>query len=205
MYNILYLLNYCAVVIECHQQSTFNGTFYFFGDNRDYLSIFLFSFFFPLDIRCQLFYFYGPLSDRLPLIVPLQQEPAGRKFLINSPSTRPQDWSIPGQTRQGYCSSLRSRPSRCVLDKKSLTHTTAAVCPSTRSINVWRRSPTRKAFPGGRRLREWNMIDSPPHRGSLAPAKARIGGPRPSSHPIFPPPASRRNRFYYTVQCEEVT
>jgi len=184
-----------------NREGAFNGAFYFFGDNRVWIIIYLYFFFrfFPLDIRCQLFYFYGPLSDRLPLIVPPQQEPVGCKFLINSPSTRPQDWSIPGQTRQGYCSSLRSRPSRCVLDKKSLTHTTTAVCPSTRSINVWR-SPTRRAF-----LREWNMIDSPPHRDSSAPAKARIGGPRPSSHPIFLPPASRRNRFYYTVQREEVT
>jgi len=153
VYSILYSLNYCAVVIGCHQRSTFKGNFYFSGDNRVWIIIYLYFFFrfFLFDIRCQLFYFYGLLSDRLPLIVPLQQEPAGRKFLINSPSTRPQDWSIPGQTRQGYCSSLHSRPSRCVLDKKSLTHTTAAtaVCPSTRSINVWQ-SPTRKAFLGGR-------------------------------------------------------
>lgn len=125
------------------------------------------------------------------------------QFLINSPSTRPQDWSIPGQTRQGYCSSLGIRPSSWVLDKKSLTHTTAAVCPSTRSINVWR-SPTQKAFPGWRGWGCGNMIDSPTHHDSSPPRKRENRRPETAVAP-YSPPASCRNRFYYTVQREEVT
>lgn len=87
---------------------------------------------------------------------------SGTRFLINSLRVQPQDWSIPGQTRQGNCSSLH----RCdrasavaitpagVSDKKSLTHTPPLFVPSTQSINVWevrRRCPPEKLFRGERR------------------------------------------------------
>lgn len=208
MYNILYLLNYCAVLIECQPQSRYivhlTDLNIFFRDTRVGIWIiiylyFFFFWFFPFGSRCQLFYFYAPLSDRLPLIVPPHQEPAGRKFLINSPSARPQDWSIPGQTRQGYCSSFRSRPPLCVLDKKSLTHTTAAVCPSTRSINVWR-SPTRKAFLGGGGAGIWSIAlpTANPH-----PRKSEDRRPETVVSPYSPLPSQRPVGIDFIIRCSE--
>jgi len=136
--------------------------FFLFKDNlRIQLTIYIYFVWLFFFHSCQLFYFYGPLSSNSLITNRTSKHPGRAALLINSSSSRPQDWSIPGRTRQGHISSpLHSRPS-LRSDKKSPTHTTA-VCPSTRSINV--SGPLAQSFSRGR-TGIWSItIPLPRHR-----------------------------------------
>lgn len=108
-------------------------------------TFFAFDFFLPSRTSCQPFYFYAPLSNRSPLIVP-PPSMAGSWLILFLPNRKidrfpvKHDKEIPLHFTQPP-SLLRFG------EEKSNAHS-AAVCPSTRSINVRGPSSPEKLFRG---------------------------------------------------------